>query len=50
MKTQICVLLSSALMAVAKPIDPIEPSDSQLVLPDVVFPEEPIVYYAGRTQ
>ena len=47
MKTQISVLLASALMAVAKPFDPIEPSDNQLVLPDIVIPEEPVASYAG---
>ncbi len=34
-------------MAVAKPFDPIEPSDNRLVLPDIVIPGDPIVYYAG---
>ena len=47
MKTLISVLLASALMAVAKPFGPIEPSDSPLVLPDIAIPEDPITYYAG---
>ena len=47
MKTLISVLLASALMAVAKPFGPIEPSDSPLVLPDIAIPEDPIAYYAG---
>ena len=47
MKTQISVLLASSLIAVARPIDSVEPSDNLLVLPDIVIPEEPIAYYAG---